>query len=357
MQTNYQDRIYLLDFSREELAAFSVGLGLEKYRADQLFKGIYHQRLPTFANLSTFTKVLRQKLDDRTTLRTLGLTHRVTSKLDNTIKFLWALNDGKHMESVVIFEGRRTTYCISTQVGCALKCDFCATGEMGFLRNLGCGEIVEQVLQMSHLSRTTPTNIVFMGMGEPLLNTTNVLKAASIMSDPEGLAIARKRITLSTSGIAPAIRKIADMDFPYSLAVSLNAADDRKRSLLMPINKQFPLKQLLESLVYLYLKQKTRITYEYVLIAGLNDREIDAENLIKLCKKVPSKINLIPCNIIKKKYQPPTADHINWFASFLRDHHCTVTLRLRKGHDIKAACGQLYAAHAGISSAYKEIPR
>jgi 23S rRNA (adenine2503-C2)-methyltransferase len=350
MQTNYQDRLFLLDFSRAELSAFVSRIGLESYRADQIFRGIYHQRLPDFSSLSTITLRWRQQLDQTTTLRTSTLARQVQSKLDNTTKFLWRLHDGRHIESVVIFEGKRTTYCISTQVGCALNCGFCATGAMGFLRNLGCGEILEQIIQMSHASNTTATNIVFMGMGEPLLNTANVLKAARIIADPEGLAVAKRRITISTSGIAPAIQQLADVDFPYSLAVSLNAADDRKRNLLMPINTKYPLKQLLESLSYFFQKQKSRITYEYILIAGLNDSEEDALNLIKICKKIPSKINLIPCNPTKKKYRPPTTDRIDWFAAYLRDHFCTVTLRLRKGHDIDAACGQLYAAQSHTSN-------
>jgi 23S rRNA (adenine2503-C2)-methyltransferase len=343
MQTNYQDRIYLLDLSWEELVAFVSKMGIDNFRAKQIFKGIYHQLLSDFSSLSTLKKSLRKKLDETAVLRNLTLKDRVKSVLDATNKFLWELSDTKLIESVVIYEGKRTTYCISTQVGCALDCKFCATGAMDFLRNLRSGEIIEQVIQMKLISGTTPTNIVFMGMGEPLLNTKNVIKAAHILSDPEGLAIARKRITFSTSGIVPAIRKLADGDFPFSLAVSLNAADDRKRDSLMPVNTKFPIKELLRSLAYFYSKNKSRITFEYVLISGLNDQKEDAVNLIRICKKLPSKINLIPCNSGNIKYQPPATDHINWFASYLRDHHCTVTLRLRKGHDIEAACGQLYA--------------
>jgi 23S rRNA (adenine2503-C2)-methyltransferase len=216
---------------------------------------------------------------------------------------------------------------------------------MGLIRNLSSGEIVEQIIQMNRIAQTRPTNIVFMGMGEPLLNIKNVLKAAYIMSDAEGMAIARKRITFSTSGIVPVIRNLADSDFPFSLAVSLNAADDFKRQSIMPVGIKFPLKELLESLVYFFSKKKSRITFEYVLIAGLNDSRKDAGNLIKICKKVPSKINLIPCNSLDSNFQPPASDHINWFASHLRDHHCTVTVRSRKGYDIEAACGQLYAKH------------
>ena len=251
------------------------------------------------------------------------------------------------MESVIIYEGKRITYCISTQVGCALDCRFCATAKMGFLRNLSAGEIVEQVIQMNNSEQILPTNVVFMGMGEPLLNRQNVLKAAHLMSDPEGMTIARKRITISTSGIVPAIQKLADSDFPFSLAVSLNAPDDYKRRMLMPVSERFPLKELVESLVYFYSKTKSRITFEYVLIAGMNDSREDAENLVKICRRIPSKINLIPCNSHDPQFKAPADVQINRFATYLRDHFCTVTTRLRKGFDIDAACGQLYTRHAG----------
>jgi 23S rRNA (adenine2503-C2)-methyltransferase len=348
MQTNYRDRIYLLDLSWEELVAFVAEAAIDNYRSKQIFKGVYHHLLPDFSSLSTLSKPLRKKLDEMTVLRQLTLKDRRISRLDDTSKFLWTLSDNKLIESVVIYEGKRTTYCVSTQVGCALGCRFCATGEMGFLRNLRSGEIVEQVIQMKQISESTPTNIVFMGMGEPLLNTRNVLKAAHIISHPEGLAVARKRLTFSTSGIVPAIRKLADSPFPFALAVSLNAADDRTRNMLMPVNVKFPLNQLLQSLIYFYSKHKSRITFEYVLISGVNDHEEDAVNLVNICKKIPSKINLIPCNSQNRQYQPPATDHINWFASFLRNQHCTVTLRLRKGYDIEAACGQLYTKHVTL---------
>jgi 23S rRNA (adenine2503-C2)-methyltransferase len=201
MQSYNPAKVYLLDHAREELVAYMAQLGQEKYRANQLFHAIYAQLLPDFDDLSTFSKNLRHQLNESTTLRSFTLLETVKSSRDNTKKFLWQLNDGKTIESVIIYEGKRVTFCISSQVGCVLDCKFCATGQMGFLRNLTSGEILEQVILMKQEAENLPTNIVFMGMGEPLLNMRNVLKASFILSDPRGLSFSQKKITISTSGI------------------------------------------------------------------------------------------------------------------------------------------------------------
>jgi len=346
MQFYNRDKIYLLDHSRNELIGFIQNLGLEKYRAQQVFRGIYIQLLPDFKHLTTISKKLREQLDSTAILRSLKLIKTKKSPLDHTVKFLWQLADGKSIESVIIYEGKRITFCISSQVGCALDCKFCATGRMGFLRNLTAGEIVEQVILMKQNTQNLTTNIVFMGMGEPLLNTKNVLKACDIISDPEGLAFARKKITISTSGIIPGIRKLADIKAPFSLAISLNTVFEETRRELMPISKKYPLEKLLPAIGYYTSRTKRRITFEYILFAGLNDTIRDAQQLLKFTTGIPCKINLIPCNIDDPNFPPPAPEKLRWFHEYLNKHNRTVTTRLRKGWDIQAACGQLNAHYA-----------
>jgi 23S rRNA (adenine2503-C2)-methyltransferase len=343
MQTNNLGRKYLLDFSREEIKNYIQDMGLPSYRAGQLMQGIYVQKLPDFNGMTTLSKPLRDSLNEDVTLRTFNTLKKVQSENDGTTKFLWSLRDDMKIESVIIYEGDRVTFCISSQVGCALDCQFCSTGKMGFIRNLSSGEIVEQVILMMVQAERPATNIVYMGMGEPLLNLKNVLKACYILSDPEGLAFSRKKITISTSGIAPAIRKLADMDAPFSLAISLNAVFEEKRKQLMPISEDFPLEVLFDNIDYYVTKTGKRVTFEYILIDGLNDSKTDADQLIKLTSGLPCKINLIPCNSEDPKYPPTPNDQAKWFADYLHRRGRTSTVRLRKGWEIQAACGQLYA--------------
>ena len=343
MQSDNQNKTYLLDHSFEELISFVEQLGLEKFRSRQLFRGIYVDNLVDFSRLTTISKTLRQELDQKTMIRSLKLVQSTRSPYDATTKFLWELADGMKIESVIIYEGKRITYCISSQVGCALDCRFCATGKMGFLRNLSCGEIVEQVLVMKETDRGLPTNIVFMGMGEPLLNLKNVLRASFLISDPEGLAFARKKITISTSGIVSGIRNLADWNAPFSLAVSLNAVFQEKRLKIMPVASLYPLPELEEAIYYYVRKLRRRVTFEYILIQGINDSKSDADRLLKLTSRIPCKINLIPCNSTDPEFPPPPPDRIIWFRDYLNEHQRTVMVRLRKGWEIQAACGQLYS--------------
>jgi len=344
MQFDNQNKKYLLDQSYAELVDFIDHLGLDKFRARQIFRGIYVNNLADFSDLTTISKSLRQKLRQRAYLRSLKLVTHIISPVDQTIKFLWELADGMKIESVIIYEGKRITFCISSQVGCALDCKFCATGKMGFLRNLTSGEIVEQILLMKEgIVGGLATNIVFMGMGEPLLNLKNVLKAAHIIADPEGLAFARKKITISTSGIINSIRQLADLNAPFSLAVSLNSVFQERRQYLMPIAILYPLDQLEEAIHYYVNKTRRRVTFEYILINGINDNLADAKRLLKFTARIPCKINLIPCNSDDPDFPPPAPQKIEWFRDYLDSHQRTVMVRLRKGWDIQAACGQLYA--------------
>ena len=271
------------------------------------------------------------------------------SDKDDTTKFLWELADGKKIESVIIYEGKRVTFCISSQVGCALDCKFCATGKMGFLRNLNSGEIIEQVLTMNAIAKHKATNIVLMGMGEPLLNLNNVLKASDILSDPDGLAFSRKKITISTSGVIPGINKLAEIDSPYSLAISLNSVFEDTRQQIMPISVKYPIEDLMETIQSYVKSTKKRITFEYILIKDINDSKKDADRLLKLTHRLPCKINIIPCNSDDPKFQPPSEKVVKWFSDYIYNNNKTSTVRLRKGWEIQAACGQLYYKHENSS--------
>ncbi len=351
MQPNNLTKTVLLGMSRSELEQFVAARGIEKYRADQLFKGMYAQALENFDGLTTLSKKMRNELQQTAQIRTFKTLQATKSQKDGTTKFLWELSDGKTIESVIIYEGRRVTFCISSQVGCALDCKFCATGKMGFLRNLTSGEIVEQVLLMKERAERPPTNIVFMGMGEPLLNLRNVLKASEIIADPAGLSFARKKITISTSGVIPGIKKMADINAPWSLAISLNAVFEEKRREIMPVSIQYPLHELMKAIEYYVRRTGKRVTFEYILIGGVNDGEADAKRIIKMTARIPCKINLIPCNSTDPDFPPPTGEQIVRFNNYLLDNRKTSTVRMRKGWEIQAACGQLYSENRGKAGA------
>ena len=313
------------------------------YRAKQIFKGLYSSRWKNFDDFSNLPKTLRQKLKESFHISTFKQIDMIKSELDETTKFLWQLHDGRKIESVIIYEGNRVTFCISSQVGCALDCKFCATGKMGIVRNLSPGEIIEQVLRMLEVSKNPATNIVFMGMGEPMLNYDAVMQAAAVFADPEGLCFSRKKITISTSGIIKHIYRMADEAQPFSLAISLNSASQKVREQIMPVSRKYPINDLLKAAKYYTDKTERRITFEYVLIKGKNDSEEDAKELIRLTRGIPCKINVIPCNSDDPLYQPPDWDQVEKFDQLVNKSNRTITIRNRKGWEIKAACGQLYA--------------
>lgn len=335
----------ILELTHEQLNAYFAEMGEPKYRSGQLWKGIYSANYTDFSQFSSFQKSLRQKLASDFTLRSFIMLDSIRSAADDTTKFLWQLKDGYKIESVIIYEGKRVTFCISSQVGCPLDCKFCATGKMGLLRDLTHAEIVEQVLQMKMRSKYPPTNIVFMGMGEPMLNYEQVIRAADILAEPEGLAISRKKITLSTSGIIKRIRRMADDNSPYSLAISLNATDQQTREAIMPIARKYPLDDLIETAKYYTEKTKKRITFEYVLMDGINTTDENAHRLIELTRGIPCRINIIPCNSDDPRYQPPADEIVRRFDQLVNKNHRTITIRNKKGWEIQAACGQLYAAN------------
>jgi 23S rRNA (adenine2503-C2)-methyltransferase len=328
----------------EELEGILDKLGKKKYKAKQLAKWIYNKGISDFEQMTDLSKELRKKLAEIAFIDKLKLIKKQTSRIDQTEKFLFELSDGKKIETVLMREKERVTLCISTQVGCALNCIFCATGSMGFERNFSAGEIVDQIICAKEFLKEDEriTNLVIMGMGEPLLNYENTLKAIRMIQSEIGLSISAKRITLSTAGIVPQIYKLADEGLKIKLALSLNAPDDELRKKLMPITKTYPLSKVMEALKYYAEKTDTRITFEYVLIKDINDSKEHALELAKLVRGIPCKINIIPYNPVKNcPYEKPEEQTLQKFRDLLYPRAPAVTLRKSKGEDIQAACGQL----------------
>ncbi len=314
-------------------------LGEKRYKARQLASWIYAKGATDFAEMTDLSKDLRRKLGEVAFIESLKLVDRQTSDKDLSEKFLFELADGARIETVLMWEGKRVTVCVSTQVGCPLGCTFCGTGQMGFKRNLTAGEMVDQIIA---LGEHRITHAVLMGMGEPLLNFDDTLRAIKIMNDEMGLSFSGKRITLSTAGIPSVIEKLAKEKLKIKLAISLNAATDEKRNQIMPVNKKHPLKELLAAVRKFTQATGRAVTFEYVLIEGVNDSEKDAAALSKLIQGVPCKINLIPYNPVPGlPYRRPPEPGVIAFRDYLYPRCPAVTLRISKGEDILAACGQL----------------
>ena len=314
-------------------------LGEKRYKARQLASWIYARGASDFSEMTELSKDLREKLARIATINGVQLEKRQVSQKDLSEKFLFKLSDGEKVETVLMWEADRVTACVSTQVGCPLGCTFCATGQMGCKRNLTAGEIVDQIIT---LRDNRINHVVLMGMGEPLLNYDEVLKAIKIMNNEMGLSFAAKRITVSTAGIPAMIEKLADENLKLKLAISLNAATDAKRTKLMPINKKHPIKEVLAAVKAFGKKTKRGVTFEYVLIRDVNDSEKDALALSKLVKGIRCKINLIPYNPVDGlPYDRPSEEKILAFRDYLYPRAPAVTLRRSKGEDILGACGQL----------------
>jgi 23S rRNA (adenine2503-C2)-methyltransferase len=336
------EKINIIGLTLEEMEQVMVSIGQPKYRAHQLFTWLYKKRAAKFEQITVFSKALREQLVNVVNMGHLEIAEQQVSSDGETKKFLFRLKDNYFLESVYMVDGKRRTICLSSQVGCALDCDFCATGKMGFKRNLSAGEIVDQLLTILKSQQVDVTNIVFMGMGEPFLNYDNVIKACDIISHSKGIALGKRKITISTAGIIPKIRQFADEGHGYKLAISLNAADDKKRSPLMPINKKYPINELVNAGLYYASKSRLLFTFEYLMIAGVNDSENDALKLKKLLNGVRCKINIIPFNSTDGGLKPPTEKKIDAFIKVLLDIRIIISVRRSKGSDIDAACGQLY---------------
>jgi 23S rRNA (adenine2503-C2)-methyltransferase len=332
----------------EELADFLEKRGAASYRAKQITDWIYKKRVASFDAMTDLPNELRAALAAEFDAPKTEVV-RVLGSKDTTQKFLFRLRDQNLIESVLIpaspaLYGQpsdRRTICVSTQVGCAYGCKFCASGLEGWTRNLDAAEIVQQLIEIEKKSGEKIDNVVFMGMGEPLANLKNVLRAIRIINAPWGLGIGARHITVSTSGLAPQIRELANEFTQFRLALSLHGATDEVRSRIMPVNRRYPLKVLLEACDY-YVAKKRRMMFEYILIAGVNDTDDQAGELAKIAHRLSAKINLIPYNTVEGlEWSRPSRARQEKFQSILRKRGVVATLRREKGHDIAAACGQL----------------
>ncbi len=331
--------------SFEQIRAEVELLGEKPFRAKQIWEWLWQKSAHSFEEMSSLSKTTREQLADKFDLLPIGVSDKQVSN-DKTIKSAFKLHDGHLIEGVLIPADDRMTACVSSQVGCSLTCKFCATGYMDRMRNLDAAEIYDQVVEIANQAeqhyQVPLSNIVYMGMGEPLLNYANVLKSIEHITSPEGLGMSPRRITVSTAGIAKMIRKLADDEVKFKLAVSLHAANDTKRNTIMPINESNSLEALREALQYFYKKTRSRVTFEYILFYGFNDGLEDAEELYQFTKYVPSKVNIIEYNPISEatftKADPRALDK---FAAYLEERDVTVVVRRSRGKDIDAACGQL----------------
>ena len=331
--------------TKEALRDYFVENGDKAFRGNQVYEWLWSKASHTFENMTNVSKATRAMLEENFVINHIKVDSMQRSK-DGTIKNGIKLHDGFIVESVLIPTPKRTTACVSSQVGCSLDCKFCATSRLKRMRNLNPDEIYDQVVAIDKQSRLYHnhklSNIVFMGMGEPLMNYNNVIKSIEKITSPEGLGMSPKRITVSTSGIPKIIKKMADDAVKFNLAVSLHSAIDEVRTSIMPFNTNFPLDDLRASLEYWYEKTERIITYEYVVWEGINDRKEDIQALVKFCSYVPCKVNLIEYNPIDDgEFQQASSAAINSYISNLEMHDITVNVRRSRGKDIDAACGQL----------------
>jgi 23S rRNA (adenine2503-C2)-methyltransferase len=333
-----------------ELRDYFVSIGEPSFRAEQVFKWMYGDMVDSFDEMSNLPKNLRAELDEKLNINTLHYSTSATSPSTGTKKYIFETSDGQKIESVVIPEMKRTTLCISTQVGCPLDCKFCATGLMGFKKNLTAGEIFDQFkLASKDYKESVITNIVYMGMGEPLLNFKETVKSLEIFAEELTTGISLKKITVSTAGIAPKIKELEETELKVKLAFSLHSCFEEIRNKIMPINKKYSLKENIEVLKSYAAKTNTRITFEYVMLEEVNDRDEDIKALARLMSTIPSKLNIIPFNSLEHmnpsglagKLRSTPMDKIQKFADKLREKNITVMLRNTQGDDIAAACGQL----------------
>jgi len=329
---------------------YFVSLNEPRFRGGQVFNWMYNHLVTDFADMNNLSKELRNKLSENTIIKTLEYVDSEVSTSTGTKKYIFETNEHNKIESVIIPEENRTTLCISTQIGCPLDCKFCATGLMGYKKNLSAGEIFDQyMLAANDYGKDRLTNIVYMGMGEPLLNYAATLNSLKIFADEITTGISLKKITVSTAGIATKIIELADTGLKVKIALSLHSCFEDIRSKIMPINLKYSLKQNIEAIKYYVKKTGTRITFEYVMLKDLNDRQEDINALARLCSEIPSKINVIPFNSLKHmnpegfsaQLEPTPKNRIEDFVTKLRNRNITVNVRYTQGDDIAAACGQL----------------
>lgn len=331
-------RTDLKNLTLPALEQFLQGQGKERYRATQIFKWLYQHDVSNFDEMTNVSKALRTELAQTASISRLE-PETIEVGNDGTRKYLFMLEDGNAVESVIIPDEDRNTLCISSQAGCAMQCAFCLTGTFNLTRNLTTAEIVNQILAVRR--DVEVRNIVMMGMGEPLHNLDNVIPALQIMAEDNGMQLSSRRVTVSTCGLVPELERLG-REITVNLAVSLNATTDELRDRIMPVNKAYPIATLLAALKNYPLPGRRKITIEYVLLGGLNDTPEDAKRLVRLLSDIPCKINLIPFNPHEKAdFRPPTRAALDAFHKYLLDRHFTVITRDSRGSDISAACGQL----------------
>ena len=364
----------LLGLNREELSTFAESIGEKRYRGQQIFGWLYERGAREFPAMTNLGKAFLERLERTAAIRGLTLRDRQTSRRDGTTKFLFELQDGLLIESVLIpprsafqpdgagreDEYRRLSLCVSTQVGCPLDCKFCATGTMGFRRNLTAAEIVDQVLQVRNLTGRRVTNVVFMGMGEPMLNYDQMMGSADLMI--EGAGIAARHMTVSTAGWSEGIRRMADEGRKMKLAVSLHSAVESTRTALMPVTKRFGLRDLLAALEYYCSRTEMRVTFEIIFFEGINDSEKELSALIDFVRRVPSKVNVIPFHSIafagggKAAVELRPAPALERLVAALRSANLSAFVRTNAGDDIEAACGQLAVQHPRRGPGERSLP-
>ena len=336
----------IYDLSKEELENYFESIGDKKFRAVQILEWLYRKKVTSFDEMTNLSKLAIQTLKDNFIIEGLNLKTKFVSS-DGTIKFLFELNDGNLIETVLMRHNYGNSVCVTSQVGCNMGCSFCASGELGKVRNLTLEEMALQVLYVdNYLSSENQrvSNIVVMGIGEPFDNYDTLLKFLTVVNYPKGLEIGARHITVSTCGIVPKIYEFAEFPLQINLAVSLHAPTNELRSRMMKINKVYKIEELVEALKYYLDKTNRRITFEYILIKGVNDRDQDALDLVKLVKNINCYVNLIPYNeVITNPYKASSHERCEEFFEILRKHSINATLRMEHGNDVSAACGQLRA--------------
>jgi len=336
-----EQKINLLDLTIEEISKILEDYGMEKYRAKQIFQWM-HKGISNFEDMTNLPKDLRQKLSDRCYIGGIEIQDKLVSRIDGTTKYLFRLIDGNIIESVLMKYKHGYSACISSQVGCKMGCKFCASTGAGFIRNLSSGEMIGQILAMQKDQGIRIANIVIMGIGEPLDNYDNVVKFLRIVNHKDGLNVGYRHISLSTCGLIPGILRLSEENLPITLSISLHASDDETREQLMPVNKRYSIDKLIEACKIYTEVTKRRITFEYAVIAGVNDSENDARKLARKLKGLLCHVNLIPINTVEgTSFRQSERQSIERFKSILEEYGVKTTIRRELGSDINAACGQL----------------
>lgn len=336
-------KIVIKGMGLTELQTWCESVGETSFRGIQLYEWMYKKGVERADKMLNISQKFRNYLDEHAILSTLELELATQSKLEETIKYLFRLKDNQFIETVSMVQENRHTVCISSQIGCNVDCDFCATGKMGFIRNLSIGEIVDQLIYVRNTVESPITNVVFMGMGEPFLNYDRVIKSAGIFHNPRGFNLGKHRITISTAGILPKIKQFIDEEQKYKLAISLNASNDDVRDNIMPINKKWNIRQIIKEGKRFSSLKRRQVMFEYVLMKGINDSIENAIELASLLNGVDCKLNIIPYNESDGVYQRPTEKSLNDFLNILHANQngYRILVRWSKGQDIEAGCGQL----------------